>query len=92
MPPNDTSPTMEFAAQCIRNAYLLLPRPPVELIDPTLDKEGTKAILKWAADQVSKKTRSRSEIQIWNKIHTKISCIVTGSSLMLNFLIPCYIC
>ncbi|KAM3173231.1 hypothetical protein ACTXT7_012906 [Hymenolepis weldensis] len=83
VPPNDTSPTMEFAAQCIRNAYLLLPRPPAELVDPSLEKEGTKAILKWATDQ-SCPVRPSSQVLSGEALLQVISAVlVTGAYIFL---------
>ncbi|KAM7537300.1 hypothetical protein Aperf_G00000065414 [Anoplocephala perfoliata] len=54
--PNDAIPSMEFAAQCVRNAALLLPRPPIESnVYSSTDQDALmrnrSALLKWANEQ-----------------------------------------
>ncbi|KAL7065203.1 hypothetical protein AAHC03_04761 [Spirometra sp. Aus1] len=51
-----STPTLEFAALCLRNALLLLPRPPAQFseLDPTIDCNVDRqraALIEWAENQ-----------------------------------------
>ncbi|VDO06340.1 unnamed protein product [Rodentolepis nana] len=83
VPPNDTNPTMEFAAQCIRNAYLLLPRPPAELVDPSLEKEGSETFLKWANDQSCPARPSGQDLSGEALLQVISAVLVTGAYIFL---------
>nr|CDS25975.1 CCR4 NOT transcription complex subunit 10 [Hymenolepis microstoma] len=83
VPPNGTSPTMEFAAQCIRNAYLLLPRPPAELVDSSPEKEGIGAILKWASDQSCPVRPSSQDLSGEALLQVISAVLVTGAYIFL---------
>ena len=53
-------PNLEFAAQCLRNALLLLPRPPRDLSAFAVSSDESpiqrirSALLKWASQQVGR--------------------------------------